>query len=159
MYGIMLKNSSSFNALSRLTINKNKFKTLPPLLTTRNYSASEAKGTSKDNRDNPVKFIGSEAHSWDAKFTRSSPDIEQIPIIQPISVVLSVGIFLLYFCVLREENDIDLEFEQTLYQRVPGMEETQLIINYKYNIENQIDNTEIIARMRELGMKPENIEV
>jgi hypothetical protein len=45
-----------------------------------------------------------------------------------------------------------------LYDHVPGLESTQLIINYKYNRENNIDNKEIVARMKELGINPAEIQ-
>jgi hypothetical protein len=64
---------------------------------------------------------------------------------------------LIYFCILREENDVDEEMGKSLYERVPGLEHTQLIVNYKYNLQNNIDNKDIIARMKELGIDPKNI--
>lgn len=75
------------------------------------------------------------------------------------SVVFSTAIFLIYFCVFREESDVDRELEKSLYDRVPGLEETQLVINYKYNLENRQDNSQIVARMQELGMKVEDIKL
>lgn len=83
---------------------------------------------------------------------------EDVPWYQTYVVCGSVAIFLIYFCILREENDVDLEFEKSLYDRVPGLESTQLVINYKYNLENSNDNTDIVKRMKELGMRPEDIK-
>lgn len=88
-----------------------------------------------------------------------SVDYEKIPWFQMYAVVGSVAIFLIYFCILREENDIDLELEKSLYDRVPGLEQTQLILNYKFNLENDNDNSAIEARMKELGMRPEDIKL
>lgn len=88
-----------------------------------------------------------------------SVDYEKIPWFQTHAVVGSVAIFLIYFCILREENDIDLELEKSLYDRVPGLEQTQLILNYKFNLENDNDNSAIEARMKELGMRPEDIKL
>lgn len=108
----------------------------------------------------PIKFVGSQAHAFQSKQGRtgagSSPDA---PWYQMYSVVFSTAIFLIYFCVLREESDVDLELEKNLYDRVPGLEETQLVLNYKYNIENSKDNSQIVARMNELGMNVENIKL
>jgi hypothetical protein len=33
---------------------------------------------------------------------------------------------MLYFCVFREENDIDEELGKSLYDRVPGLKKSQL---------------------------------
>lgn len=64
---------------------------------------------------------------------------------------------MIYFFILREENDIDQQLERSLFESVPGLEETQLILNYKYNLEHNLDNKPIVQRMKELGIKPEDI--
>lgn len=103
--------------------------------------------------------MGSPAASMLARTARQGTvNFDEVPWYQTYVVCGSVAIFLIYFCALREENDIDIELEQSLYDRVPGLETTQLIINYKYNRENNIDNSGIIKRMQELGIRYENIE-
>lgn len=84
---------------------------------------------------------------------------DDVPWFQTYVVCGSVAIFLIYFCILREENDVDLELEKSLYDRVPGLEHTQLVINYKYNRENNIDNTDIVARLKEIGVNPDDIQM
>lgn len=66
---------------------------------------------------------------------------------------------MIYFFILREENDIDQQLERSLFESVPGLEETQLILNYKYNLEHNLDNKAVVQRMKELGVKPEDIHV
>lgn len=130
------------------------------VLASRNLSTPSSPPTSTEqkNKNEPVKFFGSGAAAWQAKQGRTGTyNPETVPPIQMWSVLASVSIFLLYFCVFREENDIDREMEKSLYERVPGLEQTQLIINYKYNLENGMDNSMIITRMAELGIKPEDI--
>lgn len=121
--------------------------------------ASDTKPQTPDlNR--PIKFVGSQAHAFQSKLGRSGAgSFEDAPWYQMYSVVFSTAIFLIYFCILREESDVDLELEKNLYDRVPGLEETQLVINYKYNIANSQDNSKIVARMKELGMKEEDIKL
>lgn len=138
--------------------NSNIFKKKPVSLSVvRNYSTPKESKESRDNNE-PVKYFGSKAASFRAREGRAGTiDYDEIPWFQTYSVVGSTAIFMLYFFVLREENDMDRDLEMTLFERVPGMEETQLIINYKYNLENKIDNGPIIARMKELGMKYEDI--
>lgn len=65
---------------------------------------------------------------------------------------------MIYFCVLREENDIDEKIKQPLYNVVPGLEEQNLLVVHKYNSENRQDNKVIEARMRELGMDVDGIK-
>lgn len=104
--------------------------------------------------------MGSPAASMYARDARQGTiKYEDVPWFQTYVVCGSVAIFLIYFCILREENDIDLELGKSLYDRVPGLEQTQLVVNYKYNIENNKDNSQIINRMKELGMHPEDIKI
>lgn len=76
-----------------------------------------------------------------------------MPWFQPYVVNLSVAIFLLYFCVLREENDIDRGLESSLYDQIPGLEQKQLMVNYNYNKENGLSTADIEQRMNVLGME------
>lgn len=64
----------------------------------------------------------------------------------------SLAIFLVYFCWLREESDIDQRLEGNLYDHVSGMEEVQLTVNYKYNKEHGLDTKEQEKRLLELGV-------
>lgn len=108
------------------------------------------------NPDEPIKFFGSEAANWKAQDTRRGGQgvagDKNIPWFQPYVVMASVTVFMIYFCVLREENDVDGELGRSLYDRVDGLEEIQLKIVHKYNVENQIDNSQIETRMKELAI-------
>ncbi|XP_019894330.1 uncharacterized protein LOC101896662 [Musca domestica] len=99
----------------------------------------------------PINYFGSDAALWRAKDTRSGGSDEHLWY-QPYVISGSLAIFLLYFCVLREESDIDLKLEGSLYEHVQGLEEVQLSMNYKYNKENGLDNTEVVKRLTELGI-------
>nr|XP_016993681.2 uncharacterized protein LOC108055022 [Drosophila takahashii] len=99
----------------------------------------------------PIKFFGSQAATWRAKDTRSGGSEESLWY-QPYVISASLGAFLLYFCALREESDIDLRLEGNLYDHVSGLEEVQLTVNYKYNKEHGLDTTEQESRLRELGI-------
>lgn len=128
-------------------------------VTTRNYCTPK-ETTVKRDLNVPVKFAGSPASAWVARKARQgSVPFENVPWFQTYAVCGSVAIFLIYFCILREENDIDLELGKSLYDRVPGLEQTQLVINYKYNLEHQIDNKDIVSRMKEMGMNPDDIQL
>uniref|UniRef100_A0A1L8EBU5 Uncharacterized protein n=1 Tax=Haematobia irritans TaxID=7368 RepID=A0A1L8EBU5_HAEIR len=107
-------------------------------------------GESEVNNE-PIKYFGSDAASWRAKDTRSGGSDEHLWY-QPYVISGSLAIFLLYFCILREESDIDLKLEGNLFEHVKGLEEVQLTMNYKYNKENGLDNREVIKRLSELGI-------
>lgn len=73
-----------------------------------------------------------------------------MPWYQPYIVVGSVAAFLVYFCVLREENDVDLQFNKTLYDRIQGLEKQQLLQSYSYNKEHGLSVADIEKRLQEL---------
>jgi hypothetical protein len=60
---------------------------------------------------------------------------------------------LLYFCVFREENDIDEELGKTLYDRIEGLEDKQLQIALKYNLDHGQDTSSIEKRLKNLQKK------
>ncbi|XP_061713535.1 uncharacterized protein LOC133522277 [Cydia pomonella] len=76
-----------------------------------------------------------------------------MPWYQPYSVLASVTVFLIYFCVLREESDVDLEFNKTLYERIKGLEKEQLLQSYKYNKENGLSVEAIEERLKQLELE------
>ncbi|CAO1429004.1 unnamed protein product [Diamesa tonsa] len=130
----------------------------PALL--RYFSTEKTSKATRVINHEPIKFVGSAAASWNAKTGRAgNVDPHIVPWFQPYVVVGSVAIFLIYFCYLREENDLDKELEASLFDRVPGLEESQLMMNYKYNIEHHLSNKEVIDRMREIGIKVEDIKI
>lgn len=104
-------------------------------------------------KDEPIKYFGSKAASWKAKDTRSGK-AEEMLWYQPYVVSGSMAVFLFYFCFLREENDIDRKLEGTLFEHISGLEEVQLTMTYKHNLENNLDNGAIETRLRELGIDP-----
>lgn len=73
-----------------------------------------------------------------------------MPWYQPYSVIGSVAAFMIYFCILREESDIDTEFSKTLYDRIKGLEKEQLLQSYRYNKEHNLSVVEIEQRLKEL---------
>jgi len=119
------------------------------------YAKSQGAASQKPEEDmvsnEPIKFFGSQAATWRAKDTRSGGSDESLWY-QPYVISASLGVFLLYFCALREESDIDLRLEGNLYDHVSGLEEVQLTVNYKYNKEHGLDTKEQESRLRELGV-------
>ncbi|XP_054738392.1 uncharacterized protein LOC129244663 [Anastrepha obliqua] len=143
---MLRKYTAAVQILSRLSHKKNTcFKE-------RKQIASKAsKSTTNENSNEPVKFFGSRAATWRARDTRSGGS-EDILWFQPYVISGSLAVFLLYFCILREENDIDRRLEGNLFDQVAGLEEVQLTMNYKYNKENGLDTSEIEKRLSELGI-------
>ncbi|XP_055604960.1 uncharacterized protein LOC129753183 [Uranotaenia lowii] len=116
-------------------------------------SADQQPETQPNAKDKPIKFFNSHASQWKAEHTRSGKAPEDVPWYQPYVVLASVTIFMIYFCVLREENDIDQGLERSLFEHVPGLEEKQLLITYRYNLDNGLSTLDIEKRMKELGME------
>uniref|UniRef100_A0A1Q3FF17 Putative conserved plasma membrane protein n=1 Tax=Culex tarsalis TaxID=7177 RepID=A0A1Q3FF17_CULTA len=107
----------------------------------------------KPVNDKPLQYFNSPASRWRAEHTRSGQDNQDMPWYQPYVVIASMAVFLLYFCVLREENDIDRSLEKSLYEHIPGLEEKQLVVSYHYNKENGLPTLEIEQRMKALGVE------
>lgn len=114
-------------------------------------TTTDISSKTKLENNEPVKFFGSKAASWQAKKTRSG-GADEVLWYQPYVISLSLTVFLIYFCILREESDIDLELEKSLFDRVPGLEETQLVVSYNYNKEHGLEVADIEKRMKELGV-------
>ncbi|KAH8336700.1 hypothetical protein KR059_001353, partial [Drosophila kikkawai] len=144
---------------SRLLINKIDRQLVPVTGSTsispRFYAQTAGTGSQKPAEETisnePIKFFGSQAATWRAKDTRSGGSDESLWY-QPYVISASLGVFLLYFCWLREESDIDQRLEGDLYEHVSGLEEVQLTVNYKYNKEHGLDTKEQEKRLAELGV-------
>lgn len=116
------------------------------------------KQTSNESANEPIKYFGSQAATWRARDTRSGGS-EDMVWFQPYVISGSLAAFLLYFCILREENDIDKRLQGNLFDQVPGLEEAQLTVNYKYNRENGLDTSEIEKRLLELGIDIRHLDI
>lgn len=101
------------------------------------------------NENEPIKFSTSPAAKKTTAPVLRRTNIE-MPWYQPYSIVGSLTVFLIYFCILREENDIDKEFDKTLYERIKGLEKEQLIQTYKFNKEHGKSVEDIERRLKEL---------
>lgn len=97
-----------------------------------------------------MKYFGSEAAKWPARYTLRGVD-DDMPTYQPAVVIISMIAFLTYFCILREESDIDHKLGKSLFEQVDGLEELQLAISYKYNKERGLDTKDIEYRLKQLG--------
>lgn len=135
-------------------------KNTPNLTILRSLASATKVEPTEEERNRPIKFSTSEAAGLSPRSARQgSFDYYETPWYQRFVVIGSTAIFMIYFFILREENDIDRKLERSLFESVPGLEETQMILNYKYNLEHNLDNKDIIKRMKELGIKPEDIKV
>lgn len=82
--------------------------------------SSEKQHTTTDDDDDdegPIKFSESKAASMRIDEYRM-PQGDTMPWYQPPIISLSLAVFLIYFCILREENDIDLILDQDLGTRL-----------------------------------------
>ncbi|XP_023212099.1 uncharacterized protein LOC111614955 [Centruroides sculpturatus] len=73
--------------------------------------------------DQPIKFSSSKAANWKAKNSLEGVQSDT-PKSQGFVIAICLSTFLIYFCVLREENDIDeMLGSQSAWKQVPGLEE------------------------------------
>ncbi|KAI9564991.1 hypothetical protein GHT06_008733 [Daphnia sinensis] len=116
-------------------------------------SATDKSNKQTEDPNAPLSFSKSKAAKWSAKNSFSGRNIsDDSPWYQPFVISASVTAILLWFCVLREENDIDKELGKTLYERVDGMERKQLELALKHSGPG-VDTIAIRKRLDELDSK------
>jgi len=98
--------------------------------------------------DGPVRYSTSKAHAhspFDTFLTR-----RRAPFYQPIIVTVSITTFLIYFLLLREENDVDEELERSLYDKVPGLKEKTILAEILEAREHGRDTTQLELQLKQL---------
>lgn len=102
-----------------------------------------------DELSKPIKYSTSPAAKWKARVSRTG---ERVPRLwyEPYVVLASLAAFMVYFMILREENDIDQELSRSLYSRIEGLEEQQLQIALEYNKEHGLGVSDIETRLTEI---------
>lgn len=100
--------------------------------------------------DEPIAFFGSGAASWKAREGHSGGQ-EGSLWYQPYVISGSLAVFLLYFCVFREESDVDHKLSGDLFDHVAGLEVTQIKLAYNYNKEHGLPTEELERRLVELA--------
>ncbi|XP_021920677.1 uncharacterized protein LOC110830277 [Zootermopsis nevadensis] len=106
----------------------------------------------EDEPAKPVKYSKSKAATWKAEYTRTGGRQDH-PWYQTYVVSGSLTVFLAYFCIFREENDIDEELGKSLYDRISGLEERQLEAALEYDSDHGHDTSRIEARLEDLKKK------
>lgn len=97
------------------------------------------------NTDDSYKYFGSAAEKIRAFPETSAEDDNKAYIL-----MATLAVFLIYFCILRESNDVDELLERNLYDHF-GPEASRLAKAYQYNIKHNLPTAEITNRLRELG--------
>lgn len=110
---------------------------------------------SSSAEEKPIIYSKSAASRWQAKTTRLGRTANRLWY-EPYVIAGSLTVFLIYFCVLREENDIDQELGKTLYSRISGLEEKQLEIVLQYNKEKGLSTENITERLEDIRKSKEN---
>lgn len=87
-------------------------KTQSSTIVTRNASNTNSDIDAELNK--PVKYTTSPAHNWKAQHSRIGSKAEFGPWYEPHVVSASLILFMIYFFILREENDLDLLLDKPL---------------------------------------------
>lgn len=83
-----------------------------PSIVVRNYAKINDEIDAELNK--PLKYTASPAHSWKAAHSRIGNNEELAPWYESQIVSASLIVFMVYFFILREENDLDLLFDKPL---------------------------------------------
>uniref|UniRef100_A0A131YPN2 Uncharacterized protein n=1 Tax=Rhipicephalus appendiculatus TaxID=34631 RepID=A0A131YPN2_RHIAP len=81
-----------------------------------------AAGGKADEDDKPYTYTTSNAAKWKAAQSFRTPETNAPPA-QRWSVLASISAFLIYFCVLREENDLDQHLARPITETVPELKQ------------------------------------
>lgn len=121
------------------------------------YTTTAKRDDLVEDLDAPVKFSSTAARQWKAKSTRVGYERSRLWY-EPYVILGSISIFLIYFGILREENDVDEELKRSLYTRIQGLEEHQLRVSLDYNREHNLDTTAIVKRLEELEKEKQAVK-
>lgn len=106
----------------------------------------------KEPNDEPSPYFGTKAATWTAASSRSGYEgIDDTPWYQPFIINGSLALFLIYFCVLREENDVDEKLSKSLFDHYPALEPLELVKIYEYNLSQGLPVDDVEKRLAELG--------
>ncbi|XP_015369294.1 PREDICTED: uncharacterized protein LOC107165529 [Diuraphis noxia] len=111
----------SFAARNKIVnglLKHNEKKTQSSSIVTRN--ASNKNSNFDAELDKPVKYTTSPAHNWKAQYSRIGSKAEFGPWYEAHVVSASLIIFMVYFFIIREENDLDLLLDKPLSETLKG---------------------------------------
>lgn len=110
----------------------------------------DAQQANEVNKDEPIKYSTSEAAKWKAIYSTSGESYYETPKIQSTVVVFSLTAFMVYFCILREENDLD-EWMRDLEKTMPlQVEEAQLRAEIENCKKKGLDIKLLESRLKEV---------
>lgn len=83
----------------------------------------ELQNKSEDDDDKPIPLSTSQAATWKAEWNRHPPNPPTSYVwFTPHAIMTSLAIFMIYFCILREENDIDEIMYRPLPETIKGID-------------------------------------
>jgi len=109
----------------------------------------------QEDEKGPVKFTKSGAYTLNPLMANEQKR-RDTPWFQGPLVAFSTASCLLYFTMLREENDMDVELAGKLYDKVEGLEKMDLINSIKYNEEHGLDTRALKQRLKEVLQEEAN---
>merc|ERR1712179_530095 len=125
-----------------------KYTSIRELSQSTSTSTTEVKEEAVEN-EKPITFTKSKA--FKAKPTFINPRHEESrPRFQDLSILVSLSSFMLWFFVLREENDLDVEIGRSLYDRIDGLEKANILTSIRYHDQNGLDATALRKRLEEI---------
>merc|ERR1711988_1475506 len=104
-----------------------------------------------DLKKKPVKFTTSPAFNVNPQTAGGiRTEDDDTPWFQGPVIAFSMAAFLIYFTMLREENDVDMQLSGRLYDKVDGLEKADILNSIRYNEDKGMDTTQLRERLRVL---------
>ncbi|KAK9888173.1 hypothetical protein WA026_000442 [Henosepilachna vigintioctopunctata] len=113
------------------------------------YCSARKTNAGETELDTPIKYTTSPAIKYKAKYSIKH-DTETRLWYEPYVVIGSLSLFMIYFCVLREENDLDEQLAVPLFDRIEGLEELQLRNFLAYGAGSEEDINKAQQRLKEI---------
>ena len=107
-----------------------KYTSIRELSQSTSTSTTEVKEEAVEN-EKPITFTKSKAFKSKPTFINPRHE-ESRPRFQDLSILVSLSSFMLWFFVLREENDLDVEIGRSLYDRIDGLEKANILTSIRY---------------------------
>lgn len=99
--------------------------------------------------DHPVKLSETKAYTWKSMDT-FAPPISKRPKIEYFSLNISLLVLLTYFIFIREENSVDTQLGNTLYENFPEMEAYHLRVAIDQAKRDNMDASKFENRLKEI---------
>jgi len=109
--------------------------------------------SAEELKKKPIKFTSSAAFNVIPGKSFVMNEDDDTPWFQGPVIAFSLACFLIYFTMLREENDVDEQLGGQLFDKVDGLEKASILNKISYNEKYGLDSTDLLKRLKEIELE------